>query len=76
MRRFLAVSAILFVLLVAGLYAAGWMTFQADERTATIEVKTGEIKQAAEDAGEKAQKIVEDAAQTIREPAPVPSESP
>ena len=76
MRRFLAVSAILFVLLVACLYAAGWMTFQADERTATIEVKTGEIKQAAEDAGEKAQKIVEDAAQTIREPAPAPSESP
>ena len=76
MQRFLAVVAILLVLLVAGIYAAGWLTFQASDDKATIEIKTGEIKQAAEDAGEKAQKVVEDAAKTIREPAHSASESP
>ncbi|MCI0359644.1 MAG: hypothetical protein L0211_14300 [Planctomycetaceae bacterium] len=76
MQRFLAVVAVLIVLIFAGLYAAGWMTFQSDEQKATVEIKTGEIKSAAEDAGEKAKKIVEDAAETIREPAPATSESP
>lgn len=76
MQRFIVVVAILLVLLVAGIYAAGWLRFQADDNTATIEIKTGEIKQAAEDAGEKVEKIVEDAAKTIREPAPAPPSSP
>jgi|GEM_PF-6976992 len=75
MQRFLAVVAVVLVLLFAGLYAAGWMTFQADEKKATVEIKTAEIKSAAEDAGQKAQKIVEDATKTVREPASAPSES-
>jgi hypothetical protein len=76
MQRFLAVVAVVLVLLFAGLYAAGWMTFQSDEKKATVEIKTGEIKSAAEDASQKAQKIVEDAAKTVREPASAPSASP
>jgi len=76
MQRFIAVVAILLVLVLGGIYAAGWLTFQADENRATIEVKTGEIQAAAENAGEKAKKIVEDATETIREPAPAPTGSP
>jgi hypothetical protein len=76
MQRFLAVVAVVLVLLFAGLYAAGWMTFQSDEKKATVEIKTGEIKSAAEDASDKAKKIVEDATKTIREPASAPSTSP
>jgi hypothetical protein len=76
MRRFLAIVAVVFALLAVGLYAAGWMTFHSDERTATVEIKTGEIKSAAEDAGERAKKFVEDAAKTLREPAPSASGSP
>ena len=70
MMRFIAVVAILLVLILAGIYAAGWMTFQSNDNTATIEIKTGEMEQAAEDAGEKARKIVEDAQKTIETPAP------
>jgi len=76
MNRFVAVVAILLVLMLAGIYAAGWMTFKADEQKATIEIKTGEMQTAAENAGEKAKKIVEDAAETIREPMPAPTSSP
>jgi hypothetical protein len=76
MARFIAVVAILLVLVLAGIYAAGWMTFESNDTRATIEIKTGEIKDAAENAGEKAKKIVEDAAETIREPAPAPTSSP
>ena len=76
MQRFLAVVAVVLVLVVALLYAAGWMTFQSDEKKATVEIKTGEIQSAAKIAGEKAKKIVEDAAKTIHEPAPAPSTSP
>jgi hypothetical protein len=65
----------LLLLLVVGIYAAGWLTFQSNETTATIEIKTGEIKQAVEEASEKAEKVVEDAAKTIREPVPRTSES-
>ena len=70
MMRFIAVVAILLVLILAGIYAAGWMTFQSNDNTATIEIKTGEMEQAAEDAGEKARKIVEDTQKTIETPAP------
>jgi uncharacterized protein (UPF0333 family) len=73
MMRFIAVVAILLVLILAGIYAAGWMTFDSDENKATIEIKTGEMEQAAQDAGDKARKIVEDAQRTIDEPAPVTS---
>ena len=51
MMRFIAVVAILLVLILAGIYAAGWMTFQSNDNSATIEIKTGEMEQAAEDAG-------------------------
>jgi len=73
MMRFIAVVAILLVLILAGIYAAGWMTIDSDENKATIEIKTGEMEQAAQDAGDKARKIVEDAQRTIEEPAPVTS---
>ena len=76
MWRFIAVVAILLALVLGGIYAAGWMTFQADDTRATIEIKTGEIQSAAENAGEKAKKIVEDAVETVREPAPAPTSSP
>lgn len=71
MTRFIAVVAILLVLILAAIYAAGWMTFDSDENKATIEIKTGEMERAAQDAGEKARKIAEDAQRTIEQPAPV-----
>ena len=78
MQRFLAVLALVVVLALVGMYAAGWLTFQARDETTTIEIKTGEMKDAAEGAVDKSRELLEDARQEIeKQTAPAaPSTSP
>jgi len=58
-------------LLIAGFavvgYAAGWVQFQHDEQQqkATIEVETGEVKQAAEEAVGKGKELMNQASEKI-----------
>ena len=65
MQRFLAVLAVVVLLALVGMYAAGWLTFQAHDETTTIEIKTGEMKDAAEEAVGKSRELIEDARQEI-----------
>jgi uncharacterized protein HemX len=65
MQRFLAVLALIVVLALVGMYAAGWMKFQASDETTTIEIKTGEIKDAAENAVDQSRELIEDAQKEI-----------
>jgi uncharacterized protein HemX len=78
MQRFLAVLAVVVVLALVGMYAAGWLTFQARDETTTIEIKTGEMKDAAEEAVDKSRELLDDARQEIeKQTAPeAPSASP
>ena len=78
MQRFLAVLALVVVLALVGMYAAGWLTFQARDETTTIEIKTGEIKDAAEGAVDKSRELIEDARQEIEKQTSqaAPSETP
>ena len=78
MQRFLAVLALVVVLALVGMYAAGWLTFQARDETTTIEIKTGEMKDAAEGAVDQSRAFVEDARQEIqKQTAPAtPGETP
>lgn len=76
MQRFLAVLAVIVALALVGMYAAGWLTFQARDETTTIEVKTGEIKDAAEEAVDQSREMIEDARKEIKkqtEPAVEPA---
>jgi uncharacterized protein HemX len=77
-QRFLAVLAVVVVLALVGMYAAGWLTFQARDETTTIEIKTGEMKDAAEDAVDKSRELLDDARQEIeKQTAPAaPNASP
>lgn len=78
MQRFLAVLAVVVVLALVGMYAAGWLTFQARDETTTIEIKTGEMKDAAGEAVDKSRELIEDARQEIeKQTAPAaPSATP
>ena len=65
MARFLAGLFIVLVLVLCAIYAAGWMNFGATDNSATIEIKTGEIKEAAKDASRRAEQLVEDSQKAI-----------
>ena len=73
MYRFIAILAVLLVLIGAVIYAAGWMNFQHDERKAVIEIQTGEMKEAADNAVEKGRELIHHAAEKVESST---SESP
>jgi hypothetical protein len=76
MARFLAGVLIVIVLAVGAIYLAGWMNFQATDNTATIEIDTGKMKQAAEKAGERAQEVIKDSQKAIEGTASPPASQP
>ena len=65
MYRFIAVTAVVLVLLGILIYAGGWMNFHQDERKAVIEIQTGEMKDAADNAVEKGRELIHEAAKTV-----------
>jgi hypothetical protein len=73
MMRFIAVLAIVIAIVLGIIYAAGWMTVQSDSDSATIEIQTGEIKEAAQKAVDKGQELIDDAARSVNESSQSPS---
>jgi hypothetical protein len=66
MKEFLATLAIIAIIAGIGFYAAGWLTFdQSDDRT-TIELKTNEIKQAADETAETVSKETRQLVDTVK----------
>jgi hypothetical protein len=61
MREFVGSLAILAIMICAGLYFAGWLTYDQTADRATIEIKTQEIKDAADRAIEKGEAIIDKA---------------
>jgi hypothetical protein len=49
------------------------MTVQSDSDSATIEIQTGEIKEAAQKAVDKGQELIDDAARSVNESSQSPS---
>ena len=62
MREFLGSVAILAIMICAGLYFAGWLTYDQSADRATIEIKTQEIKDAAGKALEQGEAMIDKAA--------------
>jgi hypothetical protein len=65
MYRFIAILAVAFLLIGAVIFAAGWMNFHHDERKAVIEIQTGEMKEAADNAVEKGRELIHHAAEKV-----------
>lgn len=61
MREFLGSLAILAIMICAGLYFAGWLTYDQTADRATIEIKTREIQDAADRALEQGEAIIDKA---------------
>jgi len=75
MIRILGVLALVTLVASLGLYFAGWLNLRNSENTATLEIKTGEIKQAAEQTVEEGRKLVNEATATSSNTAPATSEN-
>jgi len=60
MRNLLATLALLGILIVVGFYAAGWLKYHRNESSATIEIKTRQIENAAERAAEEGKELLEE----------------
>ena len=80
MRNLLATLALLAIVLAVGLYAAGWLKYHKDGSTATIEIKTEQIEDAAGRAVEDGRDLLDDVLEEHPvkevEPAPVKPASP
>lgn len=78
--KFLGALTLVVVLLAIVGIAVGWVTFGREGDQATIEIKTGEMEQAAGRAVVRGREIVDDAAQavdsTIEDHQPAPSPEP
>lgn len=67
MRRALAVIALLAIVLVVGMYAAGWMTFERTPGRLGIELNTQEIDEAAQRAAETSREVLHEAADSVEQ---------
>lgn len=69
MRTFFLIACILIAAFAAVGYAAGWITFEHDKvrHEATIQIDTGEVNQAAENALERGQELIEQAGEKIQD---------
>jgi hypothetical protein len=65
--------ALLLAIAAVGLYMAGWLMFDNGSDTATIQIKTGEIKQAAEKAVDQGRAVLDDAVKPDSDPATAPA---
>ncbi len=67
MRGVFLLACVLVALFAVVGYAAGWIQVRNDpqEEKATIEIETGEVKQAAQDAIGKGQELIRDAGKKI-----------
>jgi hypothetical protein len=63
MREFLGSLAILAIIIFAGLYFAGWLTYEQSDSAATIEIKTKAIQEAADHAVAEGEAIIDSATQ-------------
>jgi hypothetical protein len=78
MQRVLGTIALLMLIVGLGLYAAGWLSWDNTTERATIEIETGEIKRATEEAVEKGKEFVEESIDSVRsdQDPPVDSQGP
>jgi hypothetical protein len=74
MARVIATISVVLVLILVAIYAAGWMNVRQDEQKATIEIQTGEMKEAAEKAADKGRELIHEATKAV-ESATSPSET-
>lgn len=65
MRNLLATLAILGILAAVGFYAAGWLQYRKTDSSATIELQTRQIEDAAKRSVEEGRELLED---VIEEP--------
>lgn len=72
--RLLGVLALVVLVAGAGLYFAGWLDIRGNENTATIEIKTNEIKEAAEETVESGRELVNEATATSSSQSDPPAE--
>jgi hypothetical protein len=71
MRNLLATLALLMIVVVVGLYAAGWLQYRTNESSATIEIQTQNIENAAGRAVEDGRELLEEVIeQPVHTPAP------
>src|SRR5687768_11087561 len=72
MRNLLATLALLMIVVVVGLYAAGWLQYRTNDSSATIEIQTKNIENAAGRAAEEGRELLEEVIeQPVITPAPV-----
>ncbi len=62
-------GSLFLVLLILGaiFYASGWVQFQSNGDTTTIEMNTGEIKEAADKAIDKSKELIDKAGDKIQQ---------
>ena len=53
--------ALLAIIVAAGLYLAGWLMVRTDSDSATLELRTAEMKQAADEAVDQGEALLKDA---------------
>lgn len=74
MRNFIGGLAIIAILIGVGCFAAGWIRFQNTSDSAVMEIKTQQMKDAANKAIEQGKEMVDKATQpaptTIADPVP------
>ena len=70
MRRLL-----ILVLLIAGMFYLGWLSFRDDNGTSTIQLNKNEVKADAEIAVEKAKEVISEGADAAKQAVETPSSS-
>ena len=65
--KFLGVVFVLLLLFGAVAYSSGWVSLQTHDNNTTVEVKTGEIKEAADIAIEKGKTLLDKADEKFKE---------
>jgi len=68
MRRLL-----ILVLLIAGMFYLGWLSFRDDGGTSTIQLNKNEVKADADKAVEKAKEVIREGADAAKQAVEVPA---